>query len=61
MNPGRPTRYCVSAKAVDALERDDALSLPDDQFDEWLRKHMPAQSRVLLTELRRRGFLKTPN
>lgn len=55
--PGRPNRDQVATRAVDAMEHDDPLSLSDDDLDRWLRSHMPAQSRILIQEMIRRGLI----
>lgn len=55
--PGRPNRYQVATRAVDAMERDDPFALSDGELDRWLRSHLPAQSRILLVEMRRRNLI----
>lgn len=55
--PGRPNRYQVATRAVDAMEHDDPFSLSDNDLDRWLRSHMPAQSRILIQELIRRSLI----
>lgn len=58
--PGRPNRHQVSSRAVDAMQRDDALSLPDQEFENWLSANVPAQSRILILEMRRRNLITNP-
>ncbi|WP_299296955.1 hypothetical protein [uncultured Tateyamaria sp.] len=56
--PGRPNRYQVSARVVDAMIADNALSMPAAAFEEWLSKNVPAQTRILLLEMFHRNLLK---
>jgi len=58
--PGRPNRYQVSARVVDAMIADNALSMPAVAFERWLSKNVPAQSRILILEMRRRNLITNP-